>query len=194
MLVPFFANHDVPRFASAEGSSLAKQKLAFGLTLTLRGIPEIYYGDEIGMSGVDDPDNRRDFPGGFPGDKRNAFTSEGRTPEEQSVFTHVRNLLRLRQEHPALRGGELIHIFADDQVFAFVRQHTAGPDGPAEQLLAVMNNSDQPKTIELDLGDTAVAKARSVTTLMGTGSAELLDGPRIKVQLASRSVSIYQMD
>jgi|HubBroStandDraft_6_1064221.scaffolds.fasta_scaffold00323_10 glycosidase len=193
-LVTFFGNHDTKRFMSEPGATTEKLKLAFSLLLTLRGIPEIYYGDEIGMSGVDDPDNRRDFPGGFPGDKRNAFTSEGRTPEEQSVFTHVRNLLRLRQEHPALRGGELIHIFADDQVFAFVRQHTAGPDGPAEQLLAVMNNSDQPKTIELDLGDTAVAKARSVTTLMGTGSAELLDGPRIKVQLASRSVSIYQMD
>ncbi|PYT97858.1 MAG: hypothetical protein DMG38_18025 [Acidobacteria bacterium] len=60
-LVPFFANHDVPRFASAEGSSSAKLKLAFGLTLTLRGIPEIYYGDEIGMPGGGDPDNRRDF-------------------------------------------------------------------------------------------------------------------------------------
>jgi len=52
MLVPFFANHDVPRFASAEGSSPTKLKLAFGLTLTLRGVPEIYYGDEIGMPGA----------------------------------------------------------------------------------------------------------------------------------------------
>ena len=73
-LVTFFANHDVPRFASVAGSSAAKLKLAFGLTLTLRGIPELYYGDEIGMPGGGDPDNRRDFPGGWPGDPKNAFT------------------------------------------------------------------------------------------------------------------------
>lgn len=193
-LVTFFGNHDTKRFMSEPGVTTQKLKLAFSLLLTLRGIPEIYYGDEIGMSGGDDPDNRRDFPGGFPGDKRDAFTSEGRTPEEQSVFTHVRDLLQLRQEHPALRGGESIHIFADDQVFAFVRQHAAAPDGPAEQLLVVMNNADQPRTIELNIRDTPIAKARSATKLMGTGNAELHDGPRIKVQLASRSVSIYQMD
>jgi glycosidase len=193
-LVTFFGNHDIKRFMSEPGATTQKLKLAFSLLLTLRGIPEIYYGDEIGMGGGDDPDNRRDFPGGFPGDKRDAFASEGRTPEEQSVFTHVRDLLRLRQGHPALRGGELIHIFADDQIFAFVRQHAAAPDGPAEQLLVVMNNADQPKTIELNIRDTLIAKARSITTLMGTGNAELLDGKGIKVPMASRSVSIYQMD
>jgi len=62
-LVTFFGNHDVSRFAGEKGNSLAKVKLAFGLTLTLRGIPELYYGDEIGMPGGGDPDNRRDFPG-----------------------------------------------------------------------------------------------------------------------------------
>lgn len=193
-LVTFFGNHDTKRFMSEPGATTKKLKLAFSLLLTMRGIPEIYYGDEIGMSGGDDPDNRRDFPGGFPGDKRNAFTSQGRTPEEQSVFRHVRDLLRLRQEHPALRGGELIHIFADDQVFAFVRQHAVAPNEPAEQLLVVMNNADQQKNIELNLRDTPIAKARSATTLMGTGNAELLDGPGIKVPVASRSVSIYQMN
>src|SRR6202022_616252 len=64
-LVTFFANHDVPRFAGVEGSSAAKLKLAFGLTLTLRGVPALYYGDEIGMPGGGAPDNRGDFPGGW---------------------------------------------------------------------------------------------------------------------------------
>src|SRR5260370_38463012 len=61
LLVPFFANHDVPRFASAEGSSPAKLKLAFGLTLTLRGIPEIYYADAVGMPVGGGPYNAREF-------------------------------------------------------------------------------------------------------------------------------------
>lgn len=192
-LVTFFGNHDTKRFMSEPGASTQKLKLAFSLLLTLRGIPEIYYGDEIGMAGGDDPDNRRDFPGGFPGDKHDAFTSEGRTPPEQSVFTHVRDLLHLRQQFPALRRGELIHIFSDDQVLAYVRQ-CAGPNGSIEQLLVVMNNADQSRTLELNISDTPIAKARSITTLMGTGRAELVNGPGIEVPLASRSLSIYQLN
>src|SRR5262249_44228345 len=81
-LVTFFGNHDVARFAGAAGSSPVKERLAFGLTLTLRGIPQLYYGDEIGMMGGDDPDNRHDFPGGWGDDPRNAFESSGRTLEQ----------------------------------------------------------------------------------------------------------------
>jgi hypothetical protein len=65
----------------------------------------LYYGDEIAMPGGRDPDNRHDFPGGWPSDPKNAFTAEGRTPEQQDVFTYVQTLLRLRHEHPALQGG-----------------------------------------------------------------------------------------
>lgn len=192
-LVTFFGNHDTKRFMSEPGATTQKLKLAFSLLLTLRGIPEIYYGDEIGMAGGDDPDNRRDFPGGFPGDKHDAFTPEGRTPAEQSVFTHVRDLLHLRQQHAALRRGELIHIFSDDQVLAYLRQ-CGGPNGSTEQLLVVMNNADQSRTVELNISDTPIAKARSITTLMGTGQAELVNGPGIEVPLASRSLSIYQLN
>ncbi|MGA8763279.1 MAG: alpha-amylase family glycosyl hydrolase [Candidatus Sulfotelmatobacter sp.] len=192
-LVTFFDNHDTKRFMGEPGATTQKLKLALSLLLTLRGIPEIYYGDEIGMPGGDDPDNRRDFPGGFPGDKRDAFTSEGRTSAEQSVFTHVRDLLRMRHEHPALRGGELVHFFGDDQVLAYIRQYAGGPGGPAEQLLMVMNNADQPRTVEFDISDTPIATTRSVTTLMGTGEAERVNGPRIRVPVAPRSLGIYQL-
>jgi glycosidase len=192
-LVTFLGNHDTRRFMGEPGASTQKLNLAFSLLLTLRGVPEIYYGDEIGMPGGDDPDNRRDFPGGFPGDDHDAFTSEGRVAAEQSVFRHVKELLHLRQRHAALRGGELIHLFCDDRVFAYLRGSAAGPDGPAEQLLVVLNNSDQPSTVEFNLRDTPIAKAGSVTTLMGTGQAELIDGPGIRVPLASRSLGIYQL-
>ena len=89
-LVPFFGNHDVTRFAGESGATPAKLRLAFGLTLTLRGIPELYYGDEIGLPGGGDPDNRRDFPGGWLGDAQNAFTREGRTREQKELFGYVR--------------------------------------------------------------------------------------------------------
>src|SRR5262249_48659837 len=106
-LVTFFANHDLPRFVSEPGSSITQLQLAYGLLLTLRGIPELYYGDEVAMPGGGDPDNRRDFPGGWIGDPRSAFTADGRSPEQQQVFDTVRTLLRLRREHSALTGGRL---------------------------------------------------------------------------------------
>src|SRR5207302_9084335 len=122
VLVPFFANHDVPRFASAQGSSPAKLKLAFGLILALRGIPEIYYGDEIGMPGGGDPDNRRDFPGGWIGDANDAFTVARRTREQQEIFSYVKELLRIRREHAALRGGQLWHLASDESAYVFLRE------------------------------------------------------------------------
>jgi glycosidase len=67
------------------------------LTLTLRGIPQLYYGDEIGMPGGADPDNRHDFPGGWSGDPKNAFTTDGRTQQQQQIFSYVQKLLRLRR-------------------------------------------------------------------------------------------------
>lgn len=89
-------------------------KQAFTFLITTRGIPMIYYGDEIGMTGGDDPDNRRDFPTA-------AFAAPGRTPAQQDVFEHVRNLLQLRAASPALRQGKLVNLVVDDDVYAFAR-------------------------------------------------------------------------
>src|ERR1700675_1238692 len=160
-LVTFFANHDVPRFASAEGSSPARLKLAFGLTLTLRGIPELYYGDEIGMPGGGDPDNRRDFPGGWPGDPKNAFTANGRTAEQQELFKYVQTLLRVRREHPALQSGNLWHIFSDDDCYVFVRQ------SEDERLVVVFNNSQKARTLKLIQANTPLAEMLQITSIFG---------------------------
>lgn len=159
ILVPFFDNHDVPRFLSRPGSSKQKLELVFSLLLTMRGIPQIYYGDEIGMQGGDDPDNRRDFPGGFPGDSRNAFLASGRTPDEQEIFSHVQKLLRLRREHPALRRGALWHIGFDHDYYAYARVSAE------ERLLIVANNSGHPKEINMSFRDTPVAGAHRLESL-----------------------------
>ena len=121
LLVPFLGNHDVRRLASLPDMSAEKLKLAFSVLLTMRGIPEIYYGDEIGMTGGDDPDNRHDFPGGFPGDARNAFLESGRTPDQQELFSHIQHLLALRRDHPSLRQGRLWNIFWNQTAYSFAR-------------------------------------------------------------------------
>jgi glycosidase len=186
-LVTFFANHDVPRFASSEGSSLAKVKLAFGITLTLRGIPEFYYGDEIGMPGGGDPDNRRDFPGGWPGDAKNAFTAEGRTAEQQELFSYVQTLLRLRQEHPALQSGKLWHLFSDDTAYAFLRETEE------ERVLVVFNNSIEPRELKIPLHDTTAQGAAGFTPVFGKAKAEVFKG-EARIAAPAESISIFLVD
>lgn len=186
-VVTFFGNHDVPRLASAEGNSPAKLRLAFGLTLTMRGIPQLYYGDEIGMAGGGDPDNRRDFPGGWPGDAKNAFTEAGRTREQQDVFAYVQKLLRLRREHPALSAGRLWHLASDDLAYVFVRE------SEEEHLLVVFNNSPQPRELRVPLNDTPVQGAARITPLFGEAKAELA-GKEVHASAPAQSLSIFALN
>jgi len=186
-LITFFANHDVARLASADGSSPTKIQAAFGLTLTLRGIPELYYGDEIGMAGGGDPDNRRDFPGGWPGDPKNAFTAEGRTAEQQELFAYVQTLLRLRREHPALQNGKLWHLFSDETSYVFLRETEE------ERVVVAFNNSTEPRALKIPLNDTPAAGPAGFTLLLGHAKAEVFKG-EARVAVPAQSISIFLLD
>jgi glycosidase len=186
-LVPFFANHDVPRLASAAGVKPETLKLAYGLTLTLRGIPQLYYGDEIGMLGGPDPDNRRDFPGGWTEDSRNAFTREGRTPEQQRIFETVQALLRIRKEHDALRGGKLWHLSCDDSSYVFLRE------SDDEKLIIAFHHGASAKTLTVPLEDTPAKSAVGITTLFGGAQADLA-GQQLKLVLPPQSLSIFAIE
>ena len=187
-LVTFLGNHDGRRFMSEEGSSPAKLKAAFSLLLTLRGIPQIYSGDEIAMDGGDDPDNRRDFPGGFPGDLHNAFTAGGRTAEQQDVFAHVQSLLALRKSHAALRTGKQWHIGWDDTYYAFLRESPQDED----KLLIVYNNA--PKTIELTIPveNTPLEAAHQLQAVFGNTPAELVAG-NVHVVLEAQTLAVFSV-
>jgi neopullulanase len=182
-LVPFFANHDTTRFASAPGASLAKEELAFGLTLTLRGIPEIYYGDEIAMTGGEDPDNRHDFPGGWSEDQQNAFLRDGRTTEQQKIFEYVQTLLRLRREHESLREGKLWHLAADDSSYVFLRQ------SEEERLVIAFHNGSSARTMTVPLKDTPAKGTSGIAPLFGGAQADL-GGDQLKLTLPPQSLSI----
>jgi glycosidase len=186
-LVTFFANHDVPRFASEEGSSPAKQKLAFGLTITLRGIPEIYYGDEIGMPGGGDPDNRRDFPGGWIGDSNDAFVQSGRTRAQQEIFSYVQALLAVRREHEALRAGRLWHLASDEWSYVFLRE------SEEEQIAVAFNNSDKARELRIPLIGTPAEKMAGILLLFGDAKADL-NGHEIRLTMPAQSLSIFSLN
>ncbi len=186
LLVTFIDNHDKKRFLTEADGSRDKLKLAFSLLATLRGIPQLYYGDEVALPGGDDPDDRRDFPGGFPGDPHNAFTAQGRTPEEQDVFSHVQALLRLRQQHAALRTGVQKHVAVGDNYYAFTRE------GGGERLLVVFHNGAVEENVTLDLADTTLENAKELSPIFGTSAAQL-QGKHLIVQMAPTSLTVYRV-
>jgi glycosidase len=183
VLVTFLGNHDTRRFMSEAGADKDKLKAAFSLLMTLRGIPQIYSGDEIGMAGGDDPDNRRDFPGGFPGADADAFLSAGRTPDQAEVFNHLQSLLKLRAEHPALRDGRHLHVGWDETYYAFVR------DDAKERLLVIFNNGNE-RTLSIPIDDTVMQQANTLTPLLGGPAAQIVS-EQVRLSMARKSVAIY---
>ncbi len=183
-LVAFIGNHDNKRFMGEQGSSVSKLKGATGLLLTLRGIPQLYSGDEIAMPGGDDPDNRRDFPGGFPGDPANAFIAAGRTPEQQDVFTYVQSLLALRKAHPALRSGKQWHVSWDESYYAFLREL------PSEKLFVVYNNAANAREVKIPIGDTPMQGAKRLEPLFGNVSAEV-SGDEVRLTLPPQTLVVF---
>jgi neopullulanase len=140
-LMPFLGNHDVARFMNEPGATIAGLELAYTFLLTVRGTPLLYYGDEIAMPGRGDPDNRRDFPGGWTGDAHNAFDSTGRTPTEEAVWSHVQRLLRLRAERSDLRTARMEHLQVGDQSFVYRRGRT----------VVALNNDTTAVTVRLPI-------------------------------------------
>jgi len=186
-LVTFFANHDVARMISEPGSSPEKLLSALALVLTLRGIPELYYGDEVGLTGGGDPDNRHDFPGGWPGDAQNAFTQAGRTAEQQRILAATQKLLKLRREHQALRTGRLFHLFSDDGAYIFLRQ------SDDERIVVVFNNGSESRELVIPQSNTPASNAVRTSLLYGDAVATT-SGKELRITAPAQSVSIFSLD
>jgi glycosidase len=163
-LVTFVGLHDVPRFMSEPGATPEGLMLAYSFLLTARGIPMIYYGDEIAMPGGGDPDNRRDFPGGWPGDARDAFTAAGRTATENKVFDHLRRLIALRKSTPALQRGATRNLLVTEQQWAYSRST------PEQTVIVVLNNGSRPAQLNVPgVARELNVPARSALILDGKG-------------------------
>ncbi len=173
-LVTFLSNHDVPRFMGEPNATIDGLLLAFTFQLTARGIPSIYYGDEIALPGGGDPDNRRDFPGGFPGDAANAFEARGRTADQQRVFSHVQRLLALRAARAELRTAPTEHLVVDEQLYAYRRGAT----------LVVINNGTAPTSV-------TVPSAALGAPVVGTCTATTSAAGRVTIAMPARTSCVF---
>jgi glycosidase len=134
----FCDNHDLSRFYSGIGMNLKKWKMAITFLLTTRGIPMIYYGTEIlmtGVKGIKDGEIRKDFPGGWKGDIINAFKSTGRTKEQNEALMYLRTLLKWRMNSKVISEGKLKHFIPENETFVYFRYTDK------ECVMIAMNNS-----------------------------------------------------
>ncbi len=183
-LVVFLGNHDMLRFMNETGATTAGLKLAQTFIMTTRGIPQIYYGDEIAIAGAGDPDNRRSMPGAFAGDPRDTFTAAGRTPQEQDVFDHLRRVIHLRHELEPLRRGSLQQLYIAEQQYAFARTTAR------ESVLVAFNNDTKPATSIVKVGGTRVEDGAVLTDRLGTIANITVENGKVALTLPPRSAVI----
>jgi neopullulanase len=187
-LVTMQNNHDTRRFMSLEGATLEGAMLHMAYTLTIRGTPEIYSGEEIAMEGGDDPDNRRDFPGGFPGDGRSAFETNGRTPTERRMFDWTRAVLRLRREHAALRRGTLLDLFFDDrEAYAYARRDSG------ETIVIAINRAAAPKEITFPADYLDARDGAHLEPLLTATDHPAVAAGSLKLTVPAKSAVVYRL-
>ncbi len=184
-LVTLLGLHDVPRFMSEPGASPARLAAAFTFLLTARGTPLVYYGDEIAMAGGGDPDNRRDFPGGFAGDPRNAFEAAGRTPDEEAVFARVRALLRLRRATPSLRRGATRNLHVADEAWVYARVL----DG-AKPAVVAFNTGAAAEALDLAAAPAGLAEGARLSDRLGSGLSAVVEGGRLRLALPPGAAAV----
>lgn len=146
-ILRFLDNHDTERIIHNDIDSLQQWKQAITMLLTVPGIPQIYYGTELLMSGTREGGDgmiRKDVPGGFPGDKVNSFTKEGRTPLQNEAYDYIAAINKWRKGSEAAAKGGMKHFMPDNGLYLYERR--AGDDA----FVVVMNGRDIP--IDVDMG------------------------------------------
>jgi len=144
-IMTFVENHDTNRFNEIYKNDFKKYQMAMALLATVRGIPQLYYGSEIGMAGdkgKGDAAIRLDFPGGWEGDTNNAFLKSERTAEQEKFFAFTAKLFSWRKTNDAVHFGKMTHYIPENNVYVYFRYT------PEKTVMVVMNNSSKSQTIK----------------------------------------------
>lgn len=155
--VTFVDNHDTQRFFSAVGEDLQKFKSGIAMLMTLRGVPMLYYGTEIlmtGTGGAFGEAGRRDFPGGWPNDTVNKFVEKGRSSHEQEAYSFIRTLARYRRENSVLHDGKLMQFVPRDNVYVYFRYNGE------KTVMVAYNSGNDPVTVSTSAYEERVAGYR----------------------------------
>lgn len=141
-ILVFLENHDTDRINEVFNGDPANYRMALTIIGTCRGIPQLYYGSEIGMRGEKskgDADIRRDFPGGWNGDAQNAFME--RTPEQKEFYDFTQKLFNWRKSKDVIHNGKTMNFLPENEVFTYFRYNDK------EKVMVIINNNKKPQTI-----------------------------------------------
>jgi len=144
--VIFLDNHDLSRFYSVVGENMMKYKAALAWLFTCRGIPQLYYGDEIGMAGFTSPNDgyvRKDFPGGWASDTVNKFIAEERTPKEDSIWEYIAKLANFRKNSSAITTGKMMQFAPQKGEYVFFRYDSK------QTIMTVLNTAKEKINISI---------------------------------------------
>ena len=183
-VMAFIENHDTDRFlGNGKDSTALKQGLA--ILLTVNRIPQLYYGTEVLMNGTKEKTDgyvRKDFPGGFPGDTRNAFTAEGRTKAENTMFTWLSRLLHWRQGNDVIIKGSQKQFIPYNGVYVIARQYGG------KTVLTVVNGSKKPAALAVKRYAEVIGQAVSAKDILTGNTVSLAND----VQLEPRQTLILE--
>jgi glycosidase len=170
-LVAFEGNHDMPRLYSVLGENDDNFRIALVHLATIPRIPQIYYGTEVLMTSPtvrDDAATRRDFPGGWAGDRVNAFTGAGLSPRQAEAQRWLRTLLNWRKTATAVHRGRFLHYLPRDGVYVYFR------DDDRQRLMVVLGRNDNAVELRLDRFAEGLKGATAARDAL-TGTAMALD-------------------
>lgn len=142
--VIFLDNHDMTRALSSFGESVPKLKMAMAWLMTCRGIPQLYYGTEVLMKGISNPDGwvRLDLPGGWKGDKKSAFTEQGLSAEELDMLHYTQTLGKFRKSSSAITKGKMMQYLPNEGLYVYFRYDSN------QTIMCVMNTSATDRTVD----------------------------------------------
>jgi neopullulanase len=146
-LLIFAENHDTNRLNHIYKNDFKKYQLAMTVLATMRGIPQLYAGSEIGMAGdksKGDADIRQDFPGGWKEDTNNAFSASGRTEMQKQYLDFTAKLFNWRKEKSVIHSGKLMHYIPENNVYVYFRYNDN------ETVMVVINNNKDKQTLKLN--------------------------------------------
>ncbi len=178
-LVVFPDNHDMTRIYTQLGEDQAKLKMALAYTLTIRGIPQIFYGTEVLMTSPPQRDDglvRSDFPGGWIGDDKNAFSGQGLSTEQTDTQEFLRRILTWRKGATAIHHGQITHFVPQQGVYVFFRYDDH------QKVMIILNKNVNITTLKLDrfkriLGDSITGTEIISGKTIDLNNEILLSGP-----------------
>jgi len=184
-LLTFIENHDTQRFNQLY-PNFKKYQMAMTLIATIRGIPQLYYGSEIGMAGnkdKGDADIRQDFPGGWANDSNNAFTKSGRTAIQNQYFDFTSKLLNWRKSKSVIHTGKTTHYVPENNVYVYFRYNDT------ESVMVVINNSNEKQTFKTNRFEENINNYKTGKDVLSNASFDLKND----ITVEAKSVLVLEL-